>query len=101
MSLLTKPRTLAGITGTRPMRRVLLALLTDATNLSGLILSQLAGISPARVYICLDQLELEGWITGTWQNAPYPRRRFYQLTPAGWSNAYELLGLDRSEARRG
>lgn len=101
MPLLPKPATLADITATRPMRRVLLALLTDATNLTGLTIAQLTGLSSGQVYVCLDQLDLAGWITGTWENTPPSRRRFYQLTQPGREHAYNLLGLDQPEARRG
>ncbi|TQS30227.1 PadR family transcriptional regulator [Microbispora sp. KK1-11] len=83
------------------MKRVLLVLLTDAANLSGYTFMHAAEMNSGAVYVCLAQLEAAGWVTSEFEEAPYPRRRFYRLTPDGWNSAHELLGLKRSEARRG
>lgn len=93
--------TMDGITATRRMRRVLLVLLTDASNITGLTIALTAGMGGGAVYICLAQLEDRGWVTGEFEDGPYPRRRMYRLTPDGWTYAHLLLGLDRAEARRG
>ena len=90
-----------GITATQRMRRVLLVLLTDAANISGLTIVRTAGLSVWATWTCLDQLEDRAWITGEFEDGPYPRRRLYRLTPNGWTYAHLLLGLDRSEVRRG
>lgn len=93
--------TMDGITATRRMRRVLLVLLTDATNITGLTIARTAGMSGPAVYLCLDRLVDRAWITGEFQDGPYPRRRLYRLTADGWTYAHLLLGLDRAEVRRG
>ena len=94
-------RTVGKVTASRAMKRVLLTLLTDAGNLGMSTITQAAEIGPGRVMVCLAQLEGEGWVTGEFQAGPYPRRRFYRLTPDGWVNAHELLGLKPAEVRRG
>lgn len=101
MSLFTKPAVVGGITATRPMRRVLLVLLTDASNITGLTIAETAGVGVVLVYRCLDRLEDAKWAVDELADGPYPRRRVYRLTPAGWTQAHDLLGLVRSEARRG
>lgn len=101
MSLLYTRRTVGKVSASRAMKRVLLVLLTDAANLGGFTITEAAELSSGRVYVCLAQLEAEGWVTGEFEDGPYPRRRFYRLTPDGWVNAHELLGLKPAEVRRG
>lgn len=101
LTLLPKRRTVDGITATRRMRRVLLALLTDAGNLSMSTIARAAGVSGVSVFACLDKLEARGWMTGTFASGPYPRRRFYRLTPEGWGFAHQLLELTPGQGRRG
>ncbi|RCG31924.1 PadR family transcriptional regulator [Sphaerisporangium album] len=93
--------TLDGIRATRAMRRVLLVLLTDAANLGGFTITKAAGVGAGSTYVCLDRLEERAWVTGEFADGPYPRRRFYRLTPAGWKYSHQLLGLIPSEVRRG
>ncbi|MBO3751560.1 helix-turn-helix transcriptional regulator [Streptosporangiaceae bacterium NEAU-GS5] len=101
MNRLFRRRHIDGVTAHRHMRRVLLALLTDAGNLSLGTISAAAHVSAPRVVVDLAQLETKHWITSEWAPGPPPRRRFYRLTPYGWGRAYELLGLTPSEVRRG
>jgi DNA-binding PadR family transcriptional regulator len=81
----------------RKRRRILLALMTGAANLSGYPLMRLAQCSSGTVYFFLDHLENAGWVTGDWEVLPpgedRPRRRFYTLTPLGRDEAAKLLGL--------
>ena len=79
----------------RRERRVLLALLSGASNLSGYPVGHAAQVGSGRVYITLGRLEALGWVTkragedGTSQG----ERRFYSLTPHGRSQVMRLLGL--------
>lgn len=81
---------------TRKNRRVLLVLLSGATNLSGYPICQAAMTGSGTVYYLLWRLEDAGWVTS--EEGPVfngdMRRRFYRLTPAGRSEAYALLGLE-------
>ena len=56
------------------------------------------------VYGILDRLEDAKWITGYWDEQRgddnRPRRRFYQLTDEGRSQAWELLASRRPEELR-
>ena len=49
----------------------------------------------------LDRLEDRGWITGyredLGRDSSRPRRRFYQLTPAGLAGVQDLLGERRPQ----
>ncbi|WP_206184912.1 PadR family transcriptional regulator [Thermoactinospora rubra] len=92
---LRPPRRVDGIPATKSMRRVLTVLLSDAPGLSGLRIADLGKVGYGNVYICLDRLEMAGWIRGEWEpeRALGPRRRFYRLTPAGRAHALELLQL--------
>lgn len=98
-----RPRRLDGIPATPTMQRVLGVLLTDARDLNGLRIGQLARAGSGGVYICLDRLEMAGWAVGEWEfpePVGRPRRRFYRLTPQGRARALELLGLrERPEAQ--
>ena len=80
---------------TRATRRVLVVLLTGASNLSGWPISHLSGISAGHVCVILARLEREGWITSRWEERcdGQPRRRFYALTRQGRAKAIGLLGL--------
>jgi PadR family transcriptional regulator, regulatory protein PadR len=82
---------------TRATRRVLLVLLSGASNLSGYVISRAGAISPGAVHVALARLEHAGWVTSEW-GAPNPetglRRRFYQLTGNGHRQAMTLLGLE-------
>ena len=99
--MITRRPSMDGITATKSMRRVLLVLLTDAGNISGFTIARTAGMGSGSVYVCLAQLEARSWVTGEFANGPYPRRRFYRLTPDGWTYAHMLLDLKPAEVRRG
>jgi PadR family transcriptional regulator PadR len=78
----------------RSHRRVLLALLSGAANLSGYPLARTAQVGYGRVYVILDRLEDAGWVTGRWGPGEADRRqRFYRLTEAGRAQAMTILGL--------
>ena len=82
---------------TRKNRRVLLVLLSGATNLSGYPICRAAGTGSGTVYPLLARLEREGWVTSEWGPVFTDdglRRRFYQLTADGRSEAYRMLGLE-------
>lgn len=89
----------------RSDRRVMLALLSGAANLSGYPLARAAQVGYGRVYVILARLENAGWVTGEWgtPDAEGKRRRFYRLTGGGRAQAMTVLGLagDRAEARNG
>lgn len=76
---------------TRATRRVLLALLTGASNLSGYPLARAAQVGYGKVYVILARLEREGWVTGVQASTG---RRFYRLTPRGRFGALRMLGLE-------
>lgn len=81
-------------------RRVVIALLTGAGNLSGFPLATLAQVSTARVYRVLDLMEDAGHVTAHWGDGPRPRRRFYRLTPDGCAWAHRTLGLKPKETQQ-
>ena len=76
-------------------RRVLLALLSDAENLSGAPIADTAQVSHARVHRVLARLVSAGYVTReAWTRADdHPRRRFYRLTSEGRAWAHAELGL--------
>jgi DNA-binding PadR family transcriptional regulator len=80
----------------RASRRVLLTLLSGATNLSGFPIGRAAQVGYGHVYIVLARLEHEEWVTSDWgePNKYGDRRRFYRLTPYGRVRALKVLGLD-------
>jgi DNA-binding PadR family transcriptional regulator len=86
----------------RSDRRVMLALLSGAANLSGYPLARATQVGYGRVYVILGRLERSGWVSSEWgaPDAKGNRRRFYRLTPGGRSQALAVLGLaeDRTEA---
>jgi PadR family transcriptional regulator, regulatory protein PadR len=85
----------------RRARRVLLALLSDAGNLSGFVIGRAAQTGSGTVYPVLAKLESNGWVTGTWDTVVQSnggRRRFYRLTDEGRAHALRLLGLEDSRA---
>lgn len=77
-------------------RRVLLVLLTGASNLSGYPLSRAAQVGSGSVYITLAKLERQEWVEGEWgEYTPNGgRRRYYHLTPYGRIRALRALGLE-------
>jgi DNA-binding MarR family transcriptional regulator len=81
----------------RRQRRVLLVLLTGASNLGGYTVCQAAQVGPGTFYPMMDRLERTGWVTGRWEAVPAgedrPRRRFYSLTLKGQMRARQMLGL--------
>jgi DNA-binding PadR family transcriptional regulator len=78
----------------RSDRRVMLALLSGAANLSGYPLARAAQVGYGRVYVILDRLENAGWAAGEWgPGAEGKRRRFYRLTADGRTRAMTILGL--------
>lgn len=81
----------------RRHRRILLALLSGAGNLSGYPLSRVAQVSSGTVYVVLARLEAAGWAAGEWDPEQTPdggRRRYYHLTLRGRQQAMRLLGLE-------
>jgi DNA-binding PadR family transcriptional regulator len=48
-----------------------------------------SGIARTTVIPLLWRLESKGWLEGQWETGP--RRRYYRLTPAGASGAYQAL----------
>jgi PadR family transcriptional regulator, regulatory protein PadR len=80
----------------RRERRVLLALLSGASNLSGYPLSRTAQVAGGHVYVILARLERQGWVTGEWETGKPEgeRRRFYALTPEGRKVALLFLKLE-------
>lgn len=88
----------------RKDRRVMLALLSGASNLSGYPLSRAAMVGSGSVYVILARLERRlGGVAGEWgEFTPNGgRRRYYRLTPEGRTRVMELLGLkdgDRADA---
>ena len=82
------------VTLTRRRRRVLLALLTGATNLHGWRLCTTAQIWSGNLYPFLDHLEQAGWISAEMRTmSAGTMRRCYNLTEAGQDKAASLLGL--------
>lgn len=80
----------------RRARRVLLALLSGAGNLSGYDLGRVAQAGSGAVYPVLDRLEAAGWVTAGWDPEETPnggRRRYYALTPYGRVRVMGVLGL--------
>lgn len=84
-------------------RRVLLALLTDATNLSATTLAVTAQVSPWRVFQIIDRLEdANVVVTAREELSPgdiRPPRRYYRLTAQGRAWAHEALALVPAAAR--
>lgn len=90
-----KPRPVVRLT--RKNRRVLLVLLSGATDLSGYPICRAAMTGSGTVYYLLWRLEDAGWVASEWGPVFTDdglRRRFYRLTPYGRQQAYELLGLE-------
>jgi PadR family transcriptional regulator PadR len=83
---------------TRRTRRVLLALLTGADNLSGYPIARMIGSGSGGVYLTLSRLEHAGWVTGQWEHHAdgTPRRRYYRLTAEGIEDAIGMLRLEAS-----
>jgi DNA-binding PadR family transcriptional regulator len=80
---------------TRATRRVLLALLSGASNLSGYPLARAAQVGYGKVYVILARLEREGWADSDWgPETAHGRRRFYRLTTRGRYYALRTLGLE-------
>jgi hypothetical protein len=81
-------------------RRVMLALLSGAGNLSGARVYLAAGIGPGSFYPVVTRLEQRGYV---WRERREPRygegmASFrYRLTPAGRAAVLELLGLEEYE----
>jgi PadR family transcriptional regulator PadR len=85
---------------TRRNRRILLVLLSGATNLSGYPICRAAGVRSGTAYLLLARLETAGWVASEWGpvfSDEGMRRRFYRLSPYGSQQAYELLGLEAPE----
>ncbi|MGI5414252.1 PadR family transcriptional regulator [Actinomadura luteofluorescens] len=81
-------------------RRVVLALLTGADNLSGYPLARAAQVSAVRVYRVLDRLQDADYVTATWtdvtglgEDGVLRQRRCYRLTSDGRVWAHRTLGL--------
>ena len=89
------------IRSTRATRRVLLVLLTGASNLSGYPISRAAATRSGAVYVALWRLERAGWVGSKWGSSDPRghRRRFYHLTRQGRAKAVRLLGLEFTDAR--
>jgi PadR family transcriptional regulator PadR len=85
-----------------------LAILVEAAEgnhaLHGWEIKKSAGLSGPTTYKIFDRLEDAGWITGHWEehhpDPGKPPRRFYRLTPTGYTAARALLAERRPEALR-
>lgn len=76
-------------------RRVLLAILSGASNLSLLTVSRVAQVSPRRAALTMAQLEGLGWIDRLHGHGTGPpRRRFYWVTSTGRAAVMSALGLE-------
>ena len=79
----------------RRQQRVLLVLLSGASNLYGYQLWRTSQVRSGTVYRVLDHLEDRGWVTGEFrEQAAGKARRFYTLTPEGRKAALLLLRLE-------
>ena len=76
---------------TIPTQLVLRALLADPSKeLYGVEIGTAAGLPSGTVHPILARLETVGWLTSRWEEIDpraegRPARRYYQLTPDGWS----------------
>jgi len=89
---------------TRPLKRVLLVLLTGSANLTVPRIADAAMVSLWRAERVMKELERSGWADSEWWNAAvtgYPRFRAYHLTSKGYAGADGLFVLDRPAAQRG
>lgn len=77
----------------RKDRRVLLALLSGATNLGAITVSRAAQVGAGYVHVSLARLESFGWVTREWTDYSPDRRCLYSLTPMGRERAMLRLGL--------
>jgi DNA-binding PadR family transcriptional regulator len=76
----------------RRERRVLLALLSGASNLSGYPIGRAAQVGSGRVYVTLAKLEKQAyWVV---RDQVPGGRAFYRLTPAGRHAVMGLCGLE-------
>lgn len=81
---------------------VLRALLENPTReLYGLEISQAAGLATGTIHPILARLEGIGWIDSRWEDIDpavegRPRRRYYQLNPAGAEHAQHALNTART-----
>lgn len=88
---------------TRRNRRVLLVLLTGATNLGGYTIMRQARVGSWTVHLLLARLEAAGWVKPVWSLADlahsgYNRQRAaYQFTVKGRCEAFRALGLEAPE----
>jgi PadR family transcriptional regulator, regulatory protein PadR len=62
----------------------------------GFDLAKEAGVATGSLYPILARLEQHGWVDSWWEDidlvqAARPRRRYYQLTPHGVTNASRAL----------
>jgi PadR family transcriptional regulator PadR len=68
----------------------------------GLEIIERTGLPSGTVYPLLARLENAGWITSRWEdgddNARGPRKRIYEVTPAGAEQAREALAGQKGEA---
>ncbi|MFI9027238.1 PadR family transcriptional regulator [Streptomyces sp. NPDC053560] len=74
---------------------VLEAFLEAQDELHGFAVAQAAGKATGSVYPILARMEQAGWLESHWEaehpTPGRPRRRFYELSPEGLSNARQLL----------
>lgn len=79
----------------RRSSRVLLVLLSGASNLYGHTIMRAARVSSGALYPLLGQLAENGWVDKERQRDRHGSLRMsYRLTPKGRSEAAALLGLD-------
>ncbi|SDT74652.1 PadR family transcriptional regulator [Actinoplanes derwentensis] len=98
---------MAALRLTTPRVLVLQALLKDpALERYGLDLAHHAGLEPGTIYPILVAFETAGWLRSRDEDIDVhaegrPRRRYYQLTPAGVTAAQESLAraARRSKSR--
>lgn len=82
---------------TRATRRVILVLLSGASNLGGYTICRAAGRASGTIHPILARLEAEGWAESEWRPGPAPRRRVYRLTPRGRYYGLQMLGLEERD----
>jgi PadR family transcriptional regulator PadR len=80
---------------TRPLEQVATALLADPGGQHmGADLSRRSGILPGSLYPMLLRMVNNGWLVDGWEDqVGMPRRRYYQLTPAGKRRLSDLTGI--------
>jgi len=80
---------------TGPVRRILLVLLSGASNLTCPRVCNIARVGTGTFYPLIGRLKDAGWAEGAPGDGRYS---VYRLTPAGRAGVLELLGLEEADA---